>query len=362
MTDILYFGDRFAYHAVAQNVAREFGIACHAVEFGYLRPGWLTLERGGMSAYSHFPNDPPSIRAIAKAVAPVDTQGHKAHKMSKELTFELLFGIINEYYMLPFPFYRNGRGYIPVTLEYISGYLHLRRRRAKASARDSMLAPYLAGETRFVLVPLQLQSDYQIRENTAYRDQKHLLREVIQSFARHAAAGMHLLVKLHPMDPGLIRWDKVVAAIAAEVSIQDRVFCFDGGDLDALIAKSSGVIVSNSTVGLTSLRAGVPTLALGWAVYDVPGMTHQTGLDRFWTTPEAVDDTLCDAFVQALAATIQIRGSVYDPAGRAVACAEIVRRVLDRRVNEPMAFVDPPPRLSMRRNPFSLEPVITPRR
>lgn len=353
ITDILYFSDRFAYHTAAQDVARKCGVRCHAVEFGYLRPGWLTLERGGMSAYSHFPNTPQAIRAIADAVGPVETRGFDAHKMSTELTFEALFGIFNEYYMLPFPFYRSGRGWLPVTLEYLAGYLHVLRRRRNAAARDAMLVPYLSGQTPFTLLPLQLQSDYQIRDNTSYRDQKILLRAVLQSFASRAPAATHLLIKLHPMDPGLIRWDRIAATLAAEFGIGDRVFCFDGGDLDALVARAHGVIVSNSTVGLTALRAGIPTLALGSAVYDVPGLTHQAGLDAFWAAPEPVDAGLCDDFVRALAATIQVRGSVYDPPGRALACDEIVSRVLDNRINAPLAFVDPPPRLATRRNPFS---------
>lgn len=353
ITDILYFSDRFAYHAAAQEVARECGISCYAVEFGYLRPGWLTLERGGMSAYSHFPNRPVEIRAVADAVGPIETCGFDAHRMSTELRFEMLFGLINEYYMLPFPFYRSGRGLMPVTLEYIAGYLHILRRRRNAAARDASIIPYLSGQTPFVLVPLQLQSDYQIRDNTVYRDQKIFLREVLRSFARHAPATQHLLVKLHPMDPGLIRWDKIVAGLATALGIRDRVICIDGGDLDAMIARADGVIISNSTVGLTALRAGTPTLALGSAVYDVPGLTHQAGLDCFWSAPEAVNASLCDDFTRALAATIQIRGSVYDPPGRTLACEEIVRRVLGRRVNEPLAFVDPAPRLAARRDPFA---------
>jgi capsular polysaccharide export protein len=50
VTDMLYYGDRMPYHATAAEIAGRRGIRTHAVEFGYLRPGWLTLERGGMGA------------------------------------------------------------------------------------------------------------------------------------------------------------------------------------------------------------------------------------------------------------------------------------------------------------------------
>jgi hypothetical protein len=51
-------------------------------------------------------------------------------------------------------------------------------------------------------------------------------------------------------------------------------------------------------------------------------------LDRFWVDPDPVDAGLLDAFLRVLAHEAQVKGSFYDPAGRAAAVAEIVRRVL----------------------------------
>lgn len=65
----------------------------------------------------------------------------------------------------------------------------------------------------------------------------------------------------------------------------DRVFLADGGDTDALIAQSAGIVTVNSTVGLTALYAAKPVIALGAAVYDVPGLTSQEPLARFWHAP-----------------------------------------------------------------------------
>lgn len=65
ITDILYYADRLPYHAVAREIGRSLGIRTYAVEFGYLRPDWITLEQGGMGALSHFPNEPDAIRQIA---------------------------------------------------------------------------------------------------------------------------------------------------------------------------------------------------------------------------------------------------------------------------------------------------------
>lgn len=344
VTDILYFSDRFPYHAAAQEVARECGINAFVVEFGYLRPGWLTLEQGGMGAWSHFPVDPAEIRAIAARCGEQDSVGFEAHKGSTELTFEILFHLINQYYFYFFPFFRKDRVY-NATFEYLCGAWHRIIGRWNRSGQEKLLKRYSAGDIRFTFVALQLQTDYQIRANTRHKDQRAFLREVVASFANNAPTDHRLLVKTHPYESGTINWKAEIDRLSREFGVTDRVDCVAHGDTEALIARAHGVIISNSTVGLMAVRALRPTLNIGTAIYDIPGLTHHGGIDTFWTKPDPVDPTLRDAFVTALAGTIQLRGSVYDPEGRKLAAATIAARVLEDRVNSHGAFVASPPRL-----------------
>jgi capsular polysaccharide export protein len=173
-----------------------------------------------------------------------------------------------------------------------------------------------------------------------------MLEEVIGSFAAHAPSETYLVVKQHPLDNGLERWDKWVARIAGKHGVEGRVIFIEQGNLAALLRQAKGAVVVNSTVGLHSLRARVPTIALGCAVFDVPGLTHQASLDSFWRTPAPVDESLLLRFKAALAATIQVKGNFYHEEGRKVAIVEIVRRILAGQVNEPGALIDPPPRWS----------------
>ena len=46
ITDVIYFADRLPYHRIAERVANQLGATPYAVENGYLRPDWLTLEPG----------------------------------------------------------------------------------------------------------------------------------------------------------------------------------------------------------------------------------------------------------------------------------------------------------------------------
>jgi capsular polysaccharide export protein len=90
--------------------------------------------------------------------------------------------------------------------------------------------------------------------------------------------------------------------------------------------RSEGVVLVNSTVGLHALRLGIPVCALGEAIYNVPGLIHDGGLDLFWTDPKQVDIALFEALERALT-TIQVKGSFFDIKGRQRAIAEIATRL-----------------------------------
>ena len=55
--EIVLFGDCRAYHRVAISVACRKGIAVRVFEEGYLRPDWITLEKGGVNGNSFLPTD-----------------------------------------------------------------------------------------------------------------------------------------------------------------------------------------------------------------------------------------------------------------------------------------------------------------
>jgi capsular polysaccharide export protein len=99
----------------------------------------------------------------------------------------------------------------------------------------------------------------------------------------------------------------------------------------------------------------VPTITLGAAVYDIPGLTHQGGIDSFWRHPEPIDKALLADFISALAGAIQVKGNFYHPEGRRLAAKTIAARVVGKLVNEPDAYVDVPPRLAWKRLPVPQE-------
>jgi capsular polysaccharide export protein len=349
ITDILYYADRLPYHRLAARVARKLGVRCYAVEFGYLRPDWITLERDGMGRFSHFPDDPQRIRKIADQVGLPDLVPHYAHTFNQEATNEVIYNLTSYFGRPLFPFYKSDKYYDPL-LDYLSWLPRMTRRRHRLPANF-----FKEDAAPIYLLALQLQSDYQIRGNSPYRHLSQMLDQVIQSFARHAPDKSRLLVKQHPLDNDLESWSKVVDRVSTKYRVKDRVVFIEEGELAGILERSSGVIVVNSTTAMQSLRALIPTIALGAAIYDIPGLTHQGGIDSFWRSPEPIDETLLADFIKALAGAIQVKGNFYNPEGRKLAVETIVDRVAGRLVNEPDAYVEVPPRLAWKRLPMPQE-------
>jgi capsular polysaccharide export protein len=349
ITDILYYADRLPYHRLAARVGRKLGVRCYAVEFGYLRPDWITLERDGMGRFSHFPNDPEHIRRIAAKVEAPDMVPHYAHTFNQEATNEVVYNLASYFGRPLFPFYKSDKYYDPL-MDYLSWLPRMTRRRHRLPENffsDDSASTYL--------LALQLQSDYQIRGNSPYRHLSQMLDQVIQSFARYAPDRSRLLVKQHPLDNDLEAWSKVVMETAARYRVKDRVFFIEEGELGGILKRSAGVVVVNSTTGIQSLRANVPTITLGAAVYDIAGLTHQGGIDSFWRHPEPIDKDLLADFISALAGAIQVKGNFYHPEGRRLAAETIAARVMGQTVNEPDAYVAVPPRLAWKRLPVPQE-------
>jgi capsular polysaccharide export protein len=90
------------------------------------------------------------------------------------------------------------------------------------------------------------------------------------------------------------------------------------------------MVCVNSTSGTLALENGVPVVVLGDAVYDVPGITHQAGLDSFWNNPERPDAKLYGAFKKVLHAKCLVRGGLAS----ASATAQLVQSSVERLLAE----------------------------
>jgi capsular polysaccharide export protein len=343
ITDVILLGEERPYHQVAIEEARRLGAEINIVEMGYLRPDWVTLERDGMSSNSRFPVDPQHILQAAVGLPEPDWARRYSHSFLAEAACDLLYNLPNAFLWFLYPGYQRHALYHPL-VEYAGWLRRLPSGGRRAREADRTIEGLIAEGTRFFVYPLQLQTDYQLRSHSPFQQQQDAIRQIIRSFATHAAPDTHLVVKLHPLDNGLVDWKRYIDGVCASHAVSLRVHFIDGGDLEKLIAASRGMVTVNSTAALSALQADRPVKALGAAIYDIEGLTDQKPLDLFWEHPAAPSADIRGAFLKLLAASIQVRGNFYSRAGARAAAAAIVDRLLTRTVNLPDAYIDPPPR------------------
>ena len=348
ITDLVLHGDQRVYHKAAITQAQARGVRVFVTELGLLRSGWMTLEREGLATLSRFPNDPDQIRTIARGVGEIALSPAFPKSAWLEIGPDVIYNLTNVFFKLAYPKYQRHTLYPPV-LEYARGAWRLlseRRRDAKVGRQIDAL--FRNGNPYFIL-PLQLEGDFQLRAHSPFESFAQVIEHVFISFAANAPETAQLVLKAHPLDVGFERWPQVVRHLSRRLAIGERIIYLDGGRLDALFEKASGLVTLNSTAGLEAMMAGVPVATLTPAHYDIDGLTHQGGLDTFWNRPAATDAGLLKDYLTAVAAAIQVRGSIHNKAGVEAAAKNMVRRILDLSVNEPGAFLPEPPRLASAR-------------
>ncbi|WP_225772123.1 capsule biosynthesis protein [Inquilinus sp. Marseille-Q2685] len=331
VTDLVLFGDCRPHHRVAVDLARRRGLRLHLFEEGYLRPGWVTCEAWGVNGHSDLPRSPAAFLALARGVEPPPPPAPVPSYFLHRAVWDVLWTAGLVALMPAFPHYRHHALDHPL-VEY-AGWVGRFLRAPWARRRARRVMQGLAGQAgRYYLHPLQLDTDFQIRTHSPFRDTVEAAEEVIASFARSADPGTRLVVKLHPLDFRPVAKQRRIEALAARHGVAGRVDFIDGGDLQQLVDGAIGVVVVNSTVGLFALERGRPLQTLGTAVFDLPGLSFQGGLDRFWAEGQPPRPDLLEAFRRVVVARTQIRGSFFSLQGIDLAVDGARRRILDGEV------------------------------
>lgn len=307
ITDLILFGDCRRLHRAACAAAPGLGLAVHVFEEGYIRPDWVTLERGGVNGFSALPANPQWYRDAARTLDRIPERAPLPSTIGQRAWASVFYNLSAVLTGVMFPGYRTHRPWHPA-VEAIGWMRRILRRRLAAPRRRDPAVP--DGEAYFLL-PLQLDSDYQLRAHSDYGGMQPALDRILASFARHAPQTARLVVKAHPLDNGLRDWRRRTLNRARVLNVADRVVFLEDGDIDRLVAMAQGVVTVNSTTGALALAAGVPVITLGRAVYDITGLTHQGSLDSFWRAREQPDPALYEAFRRVLADRCLLWGGFY---------------------------------------------------
>ena len=312
ITDQVVFGDRRPVHIAALEQGRRNDVRNHVFEEGYFRPNLITLEREGVNARSQLPRSPEWFMRAGQhlpVVAPLqDFNSPLWLRALHDLAYQAS-GVLNR---VLFSKYRSHLTMSPA-VEY-AGYLtRTRLLKRVAPANTATIQTLLSQGTPYFFVPLQLNSDSQVRDHADFYTMQLMLKHALQSFAQHAPVDTKLVIKNHPLDTGWEHYDRVILNLVHQFALKDRVIYLESGDLTSLVKHAQGTITLNSTVGYVALEQGCPTFCLGNPQYNLPGLTDQQELANFWVRPLAPETELFTRFKRVVVNTTQVYGGFYCP-------------------------------------------------
>jgi capsular polysaccharide export protein len=325
-TDLVMFGDGRPFHVAAIEVAQRRGLHAWIFEEAYLRPGYVTLEEGGVNARSPLPRDPARIRALAATLPPAEPETLSGGSFLRRALDDVRYNFANARGRAHFPHWRTHRQWNPFH-EYAGWALRGVLRPARRALARRRLAAVEAWHGPVFVLPLQLEGDYQLRLHSRFAGLGEAIDTVLRSFAAHAPRDALLAVKGHPLDNGLADWGRHAMRLARRLDVGDRVVWLPELPFTPVLAPAAGLVTVNSTAGLQALREGKPVMVLGDALYDLPGLTFRHGLDRFWAERAPPDMTLVDALRRVLAAHCLVRGGFFSEDGMNEAVRHAARRL-----------------------------------
>jgi capsular polysaccharide export protein len=290
------------------------------LENGYFRPDWITVEENGVNASSGLPRNRAAYDPPVPEILPTRPAGrilpHHVVNISLYHMVQPLGRLVFRRYVYPY-----------TTSPWLQFVGHVKRYLGLALAsRSEADAETIRARGPFFLACLQREGDAQLLRYSHFADNTAFLAEVMTSFARHAPAEARLVVKNHPLDPGLVDLRRMTHVLAVERGIADRVDFIDGGNLAQLCRASSGMVVNNSSAALSAMGFKTPVKVLGEAFFDFEGLTDQKPIDKFWTNPTAPDDALFHRFRAHVIARTQVNGNYHEPKALKPTAKALARR------------------------------------
>lgn len=326
VTDLVLYGDTRFVHASAIAFARENNLCVHVFEEGYLRPYWVTYERGGTNGNSRLMHT--SVAEMRRALTHADTTTNAPPARWGDMRQHVFYGALYHWFVM----FKNG-GYrqfqphrqLPVSAEFM---LYLRRlvmmpfhslQRRLATARIRR------GGFPYHLVLLQLEHDSSFQVHSPFADMHAFIELVIAGFAAGAPRHHHLVFKAHPLETGRAPLRADIARLAQAHGVGGRVHFLQGGKLAQLLNEARSAVTVNSTAAQQVLWRGIPLKVFGAAIYNKPEFVSTQSLAQFFTAPTRPDRTAYQDFRAYLLETSQIPGGFYSSHGR----RQVLRQVVD---------------------------------
>lgn len=331
ITDLVLYGDTRPIHAQAIKIARALGLTVHVFEEGYLRPYWVTYERGGANGHSRLIEMTVAQMQVALGQSDIHLPDTPAHwgDMAQHMFWGALY---HGFVLTGFRAYRNFRPHRALTVgqEFL---LYLKRlallplhrwERAAATWRIER------GGAPYHLVLLQLEHDASFQMHSPFRSMTDFLALVMEGFAKGAPRHHHLVFKAHPLEDGRVPVAREIRRLTALHGLTGRVHFVQGGKLARLLNHARSAVTVNSTAGEQVLWRGLPLKVFGQAVYAKPEFVSQQALPDFFAQPTRPDSRAYRDYRRYLLETSQVPGGFYSTRGRRALMRQVADMMLQR--------------------------------
>lgn len=309
---IVFFGDCREYHRIAHMIAERKKLEIGVFEEGYVRPDYVTFEEFGVNGHSLLSKQ----RDFYEQLDTAEYNAHDALNVGNTFWYAAWWAFL--YYWFSFVYaskFRKYHHHRPLQLIEIIYWIRSIWRKwwYKYLESDLDRATILAMSKGYYLVPLQISTDAQVREHSDFSSVENFIEKVISSFSAFAPTETILLIKHHPLDRGYHDYKALIHRLAVHYNVVDRIRYIHDQHLPTLLENARGVVVINSTVGLSAIHHNTPIKACGNAIYDFEGLTYQGTLENFWSECNRfhIDRNLYERFRGYVIVHKQINGSFY---------------------------------------------------
>lgn len=309
---VILFGDCRNYHRIAHAIADENGLNIGVFEEGYVRPDYITFENFGVNGHSQLPRNRDFYDLLMEdefAILDISNVNN---------TFWAAAWCAIVYYFfsaLFYPVFRQYRHHRPLNL--FEGLFWIRSMYRKwifrFSEKNIFSSLNIIESKNYFLVPLQISTDAQIHAHSDFDSVESFIKRIISSFSTNAPQNTFLVIKHHPLDRGYHDYSKLIHRLSNDNSVAERVIYIHDQHLPTLLEHARGVVLINSTVGLSAIHHSAPLKTCGSAIYDIDGLTYQGSLEAFWHDSKnfIVDKILYERFKGYVINNKQINGSFY---------------------------------------------------
>lgn len=326
ITDIVLYGDTRPIHAEAVQIAQRQGITIHVFEEGYLRPWWVTYERGGSNGNSRLMalNVEDMRQALQRSDAPAPPPPSHWGDMRQHIFYGAAYHWFVLFLNRRYSNFRPHRD-LPVAQEFRLYFKRLALMPLHRLQRSWATLQVRRQSFPYHLVLLQLGHDSSVQSHSDYGSMAEFLEHVIIEFACGAPRHHRLVIKEHPLENHREPLRRRVRELAAENGISDRVSYVPGGKLARLLDDAASAVTINSTAGQQALWRGIPLRVFGRSVYDKPDFVSHQPLAAFFAKPDVPNGDAYRIYRRFLLETSQVPGGFYSRRGR----RQLLRRAVD---------------------------------